>query len=74
MSALGSRTRYSSGNAQLFCAGSELWLKKRAACLRLTRAWLVKPASLRDAGFAARVVVLGCGFSCARGWLFEDVD
>jgi len=24
--------------------------------------------------FAARVVVLGCGFSCARAWLFEDFD
>jgi len=33
-----------------------------------------KPASLRDAGFAARVVVLGCGFSCARVWIFEDFD
>jgi len=31
-------------------------------------------ASLRDAGFAARVVMLGCGFSCARVWLFEDFD
>jgi len=34
-----------------------------------------KRASLRNAGFAARVVVLGCGFvSCARVWLFEDFD
>ena len=30
--------------------------------------------SLRDAGFAARVVVLGSGFSCACVWLFEDLD
>ena len=35
---------------------------------------LPKPASLRDAGFAARVVVLGCGFSCARVWFFENCD
>jgi len=30
-------------------------------------------ASLRDAGFAPRVVVLGCGFSLARVWLCEDL-
>ena len=29
---------------------------------------------LRDAGFAARVVVLGCGFFCARVWLFKNFD
>jgi len=39
----------------------------------LQKVWLtLKPASLRDARFAARVVVLRCGFSCAR--VFEDFD
>jgi len=33
----------------------------------------LKPASLCDAGFTARVVVLGCGFSCAPMWFFEDL-
>jgi len=31
-----------------------------------------KPASLREARFAPRVVMLGCGFSCARVRLFDD--
>jgi len=31
-----------------------------------TRSEPPKPATLRVAGFAARVVALGCGFSCAR--------
>jgi len=37
-----------------------------------TRSQPPKPASLRDAGFAPRVVVLGCGFSLACVWLCED--
>jgi len=55
--------------------------KKRAHIERVAQAYACafcseppKPASLCDAGFAARVVVLGCGFSCARVWLFEDFD
>jgi len=38
-----------------------------------TRSQPPKPASLRDARFAPRVVVLGCGFSLARVWLCEDL-